>query len=117
MHILLAELPTESDDRLPRAIERALPGAGWSVTSVPENAEALARFSSADHDIVIADLSLPSKNGLEVLRSIHARGSPTQVILLADQRSKDTAELPLRGMLFGSRSDEFGGNRSVERSQ
>jgi CheY-like chemotaxis protein len=65
--------------------ERILREEGYEVVSVTDGATALIRWKDFDPDLVIADVSLPSKSGYDVCKGI--KGSPgskyTKVILTA----------------------------------
>ncbi len=52
--------------------ERLLKRRGHRVTSVGSCAEAIAAFNDDEFDLVISDLGLPDKSGLDLIRSIRA---------------------------------------------
>lgn len=94
--ILLAE----PDEALRAAARRALERAGFIVTVVRDGADALARFAPDQFDLVIAAMTMPNCDGLEVLREIKARNPETQVILLSEPRAVGSATLGLREGAF-----------------
>jgi PAS domain S-box-containing protein len=56
---------------------------GVSVTAAATVVAALTELNHTTFDVAILDLSLPDGSGLDVLRTLRARGSPTHVIILS----------------------------------
>lgn len=94
--ILLAEPDEATLILLRRALERQ----GFTVVTAADGADALARFTHGLFDIVIASILMPRRDGLEVMREIHAASPGTQVILLADPSSMGSATIGLKEGAF-----------------
>ncbi len=94
--ILLAE----PDEELRTNAQRALERQAYSVTSLADGADALAQFSSSPHDLVLAAVDMPQRDGVEILRHIKTERPGTPVILLADPGSMGSAALGLREGAF-----------------
>ncbi len=78
MHILLVE-----DDAAMRAsLERALTRRGMQVSLCADGLHAGALWQSLQPDAVVLDLSLPGRDGLQVLESMRAQNSITPVLIL-----------------------------------
>ena len=78
MRVLLVE-----DDRMiGESLQRALRQAGYAVDWVHDGRAADATLASERFDVVLLDLGLPQRDGLEVLRDARARGDRTPVIVL-----------------------------------
>lgn len=78
MHILLVE-----DDAAMRAsLERALTRRGMQVSLCADGLHAAMQWRSLQPDAVVLDLSLPGKDGLQVLESMRAQQSTTPVLIL-----------------------------------
>jgi len=80
------------DDEPPirRFLRTSLGGAGYRVVAAESAAEASAMLVAESPDVVILDLGLPDKSGLEVIADIRQR-SPVPIIVLSardDERSK-----------------------------
>jgi DNA-binding response OmpR family regulator len=75
-------LIAEDEARLASFLEKGLRASGFTTTVVGDGVSAQALASDADFDLLILDLSLPRKDGLEVLRELRAAGQRLPVIVL-----------------------------------
>ncbi|SES80157.1 response regulator transcription factor [Geodermatophilus poikilotrophus] len=71
----------EDDDRIRRVVSITLRRQGLEVTEAGSGEEGLARLAERPYDIVLLDLVLPGRSGLEVCREIR-RVSTTPVIMV-----------------------------------
>lgn len=78
MHILLVE----DDDELASRLERGLRQAGFVVERASDGHDGLELALQPQIDMIVLDLGLPGKSGLEVLREIRSRGITTSVLVL-----------------------------------
>lgn len=75
---------------------------GWQVSDeVANGAEAVRRFESGHHDVILLDLQMPELNGLEAAQQI-SRSSPHTPILmvtlhLSSQLSIEARKAGIRG--------------------
>lgn len=78
MRILIAE-----DEReLARGLKYLLEKNKFTVDIVHDGEDALAHFGSAEYDVIVLDIMMPKKDGLEVLGSIRRTGSHVPVMML-----------------------------------
>ena len=77
-HILVAEDQTDIRDLLVMNLKSA----GYEVTAVGDGEQALARHAERPSDLLILDLMMPRKDGLEVCKALRARGSATPILML-----------------------------------
>ena len=85
MKILLAE-----DTRdLNRVLTVALEHAGFDVDSAFDGEEALAFLEKNGYDLLILDIMMPKKNGIEVLREVRSYDNMTPVLLLTAKAEVD----------------------------
>lgn len=85
MKILLAE-----DTRdLNRVLTVALEHAGFDVDSAFDGEEALAYLEKNGYDLLILDIMMPKKNGIEVLREVRSYDNMTPVLLLTAKAEVD----------------------------
>lgn len=78
MHILLVE----DDDELAARLERGLGQAGFVVERASDGHDGLELALQPQMDVIVLDLGLPGKSGLEVLRELRLRGVATPVLVL-----------------------------------
>jgi DNA-binding response OmpR family regulator len=75
-------LIAEDEVRLASFLEKGLRASGFVTTTVGDGVSAQAMANDDDFDLLILDLSLPRKDGLEVLRDLRAAGRRIPVIVL-----------------------------------
>lgn len=78
MRILVAE----DDLAISEVLAYSLRKAGYAVDAVHDGEAAETALAGAQFDLVILDLGLPRKPGLEVLRGLRRRGSRVPVLVL-----------------------------------
>ncbi|HEY6450979.1 MAG TPA: response regulator transcription factor [Steroidobacteraceae bacterium] len=78
MRVLLVE-----DDRMiAQGLQTALRQDGYTVDHMADGNSAAAALRTSRFDLVLLDLGLPGRDGLEVLRELRRRGDATPVIIL-----------------------------------
>jgi DNA-binding response OmpR family regulator len=75
-------LLVEDDRMIGDSVRAALRQAGFAVDWVRDGAAAEASLATERFDVVLLDLGLPQRDGLDVLRAVRARGDRTPVIVL-----------------------------------
>ena len=75
-------LIAEDEVRLATFLEKGLRASGFTTTTVGDGVSAQELASDTDFDLLILDLTLPRKDGLEVLRELRASGERIPVIVL-----------------------------------
>ena len=95
MRILLVE----DDPMIGDAIQGALTDASYAADWVKDGLNALSALDTQHYDIVLLDLGLPGKDGLEVLASIRARNNPVPLLILT---ARDSLDDRLRGLDGGA---------------
>jgi two-component system, OmpR family, response regulator len=95
MRVLLVE-----DDRMiGEAIESALQDATYAVDWVRDGLTALIAIQSANYDLVLLDLGLPKKDGLEVLNAVRGKDNLVPVVIIT---ARDGVEDRIRGLDAGA---------------
>jgi len=95
MRVLLVE-----DDRMiAEAVRTALQQDGNVVDWMGDGASATAALASETFDIVLLDLGLPRRGGLEVLREARRRGIATPVIIIT---ARDDVQSRIAGLDSGA---------------
>lgn len=75
-------LVVEDDDAIAVPLVRALDAQGYDVERVSDGNTAVDRVLEGGVDLVVLDLTLPGRDGLDVCRDIRASGTPVQVVML-----------------------------------
>jgi DNA-binding response OmpR family regulator len=92
-------LIVEDEPAIATLIERALEAEGHPATCVHDGEAGEAQALSGDYGLVLLDILLPGKSGLEVLRTIRARLPDLPVIMLT---AKGEVEDKVAGLDLGA---------------
>lgn len=95
MHILLVE----DDIELGEAIKHALEHQSYAVTWLNDGRQAMAAMSDGSIDLVLLDLGLPGKDGLDVLAEARRDGVKTPILVMT---ARDALETRIRGLDLGA---------------
>ena len=82
-------LVIEDDPTVGGFIRRGLEEQRYRVALVPNGEEGERIAASESFDVIILDMRLPGKSGLDVLQSLRARGFETPVLVLTAQDAVD----------------------------
>src|SRR5690348_1941233 len=75
-------LVVDDDKSIRRSLEKFLQSEGYAVTTAADGDEAIARALGVD--LMLLDLGLPGKDGLEVLEALNGKeGAPSVVVVTA----------------------------------
>jgi two-component system, OmpR family, copper resistance phosphate regulon response regulator CusR len=80
-------LLVEDEVSAARMLAKGLREQAYAVDLVTDGEEALYRTSINDYDLIILDVMLPRRNGLEVCRQLRAAGSVVPVLMLTARDS------------------------------
>ncbi len=89
----------DDDELIISMLERALRGDGYDVHAESDPDGALDRIRAFSPDVVLLDIKLPGRDGIDILGEIVGEGIPTQVVMLT---SDDTAETAVKAMKNGA---------------
>ena len=89
----------DDDELIVSMLERALKGDGYDVRAESDPEGVLDRIRAFSPDIVLLDINLPGRDGIDILAEIVGRGDRTQVVMLT---SDDTAETAVKAMKVGA---------------
>ena len=95
MRVLFAE----DEEDMNRIVKKKLEATGYSVDSCLDGIEAMECFDMAEYDIVILDIMMPGKDGLEVLKHIRSQGSNVPVLFLT---ARDSVTDKVKGLDCGA---------------
>jgi two-component system copper resistance phosphate regulon response regulator CusR len=89
-------LVIEDDPTVGQFVKRGLEEQRWSVDLVADGEEGEALARSQLYDLVVLDMRLPGRSGLDVLRNLRARGFERPVLVLTAQDAIDAKVETLR---------------------
>ena len=89
-------LVIEDDPTVGEFVRRGLEEQRWQVDLVADGREGEALALSQPYDLVVLDMRLPGRNGLDILRTLRARGIERPVLVLTAQDAVDAKVETLR---------------------
>lgn len=92
-------LIVEDEARIRAFLARAFEAEGFRVDVVEDGDRGLVRALEGSYDLVILDLLLPGRDGLDALREIHSRRAELPVLILSARSDLPTK---LRGFELGA---------------
>jgi two-component system OmpR family response regulator len=95
MRVLLVE----DDPMIGEAIQEALKDASYATDWVKNGQTALDTLACQNYDIILLDLGLPGKDGLEVLNVIRAKDNPVPLLIIT---ARDGLDDRIRGLDGGA---------------
>ena len=92
-------LVVEDDRMIAKGLDRALRQDGYAVDGVADGRSAAEALRTSRFDLVLLDLGLPERDGLEVLRELRRRGDSTPVIIVT---ARDDVQNRIAGLDAGA---------------
>jgi len=92
-------LVVEDDRMIAKGLHTALRQDGYAVDGVRDGRSASEALRGSKFDLVLLDLGLPERDGLEVLRDLRRRGDATPVIIVT---ARDDIETRIEGLDAGA---------------
>ncbi len=92
-------LVVEDEAKVARAIREGLEREKYEVVVAPTGEEGFFLVNAEEFDLVILDLMLPGRDGLQVLSTLRKRGLQTPVLILT---ARDAIEDRVRGLDSGA---------------
>jgi DNA-binding NtrC family response regulator len=107
--LLIEDMPS-----LQMVYEAVLRKAGFQVTSAGTAAEGLAKFRAARPKVVLLDLKLPDRDGLDLMADLLAAEPDVRVIVITANGSINKAVEAMRGGAFEFLVKPFDENRLIQ---
>ncbi|UNL36965.1 response regulator transcription factor [Limosilactobacillus reuteri] len=85
MRILVAE----DEQQLSHVLSSAMTASGYQVDVANNGQEAVEQAKENAYDVIILDIMMPVKSGLEALKEIRATGNRTYIIMLTAKGEED----------------------------
>ena len=92
-------LVVEDEKKVAKAIKDGLEREGFSAAVAANGEDGFFRLNSGKFDLVILDLNLPGRDGIEILRTIRHKGVTTPVLILT---ARDSVESKVAGLETGA---------------
>ena len=92
-------LVVEDERKVAEALREGLAGEGYDVVVETSGEAAFLRLATDHFDIVLLDLRLPGRDGIEILSAVRRRGLQTPVVVLT---ARDTLEDRVIGLDAGA---------------
>jgi len=92
-------LVVEDESKVARALRESLERQGHQVVIAPTGEEGFFLVNAEEFDLVILDLMLPGRDGLQVLSTLRKRGLETPVLILT---ARDAIEDRVQGLDKGA---------------
>jgi DNA-binding NtrC family response regulator len=86
----------DDEEDIRESLETLLTMEGFTVDMAPNATEGLAQFERSAYELVLLDLMMPDRSGMEVLADIRARDRETPVFLITAYGSIDVAVKALK---------------------
>ena len=84
-------LVVDDEAEIREGLELLLGSEGYGVTSAETGGEGLARLEEKPYDLLLLDVSLPDRNGLDILKEVHRRDPDLSIVLITAYGSVDMA--------------------------
>ncbi|MBX3276899.1 MAG: response regulator transcription factor [Acidobacteria bacterium] len=92
-------LVIEDEEKMADMLKRGLEEEGMEVTLAYDGDQGLAAGKSAGYDLIILDIGLPGRDGLEVAAELRASGVNTPLLMLT---AHDATDMKVRGLDSGA---------------
>jgi DNA-binding response OmpR family regulator len=92
-------LVVEDEQKVANALKEGLESEHFQVTVAPTGEDAFFRVNTEKFDLILLDLMLPGRDGLQILKTIRKRGLETPVLLLT---ARDSLEDRVKGLNTGA---------------
>ena len=84
-------LIAEDETNLRLVLQKELERLGYRVQAAADGEAALRRLEESNVDVLLCDINMPRIDGMELLRRVHERPNPPEVIMLTGQATVETA--------------------------
>ncbi|MFL6208195.1 MAG: sigma-54-dependent transcriptional regulator [Pyrinomonadaceae bacterium] len=89
--LLTRIIVAEDEANLRLVLQKELERAGYGVRVAPDGEAALKLLEESNVDVMLCDINMPRMDGMELLRRVHQRPNPPEVIMLTGHATVETA--------------------------
>lgn len=99
----MANILVVDDDPTVRMIaSEILIGAGHQVSEAADGEEALDQAAATSFDLVVLDMLMPNKDGLETIAELRRRRPPMRILAISSGGRMDPGQLLRMALVFGA---------------
>src|SRR6476646_11820601 len=84
-------LVVDDESEIREGLELLLTNEGYGVSSAETGESGLAKLEEHPYDLLLLDVSLPDRNGLDILKEIHRRDPQLSIVLITAYGSIEMA--------------------------
>lgn len=92
-------LVVEDEHKIAEALKKGLEAEGYQVMTAASGEDGYFRITTEEYDLMLLDLMLPGRDGIEILKTIRSKGISTPILLLT---GRDTVEDRVLGLDSGA---------------
>jgi DNA-binding response OmpR family regulator len=92
-------LVVEDERKIADALKKGLEAEGYQVTTALSGEDGYFCLTTEEYDLMLLDLMLPGRDGIEILKTIRSKGITTPILLLT---GRDTVEDRVLGLDSGA---------------
>lgn len=92
-------LVVEDERKIADALKKGLEAEGYQVTAALSGEEGYFCLTTEEYDLMLLDLMLPGRDGIEILKTVRSKGITTPILLLT---GRDTVEDRVLGLDSGA---------------
>jgi two-component system, OmpR family, response regulator MprA len=92
-------LVVDDDYAIRESLDRSLRANGYDVALANDGTEALRAIDDAPYDVVVLDVLMPRRNGIDVCRTLRAAGNRVPILILT---ARDTVSDRVAGLEAGA---------------
>lgn len=76
-------LVVDDEEQVRRVLRLVLERAGYEVDTAADGNEAVAAFDPSRHDVVITDIVMPEKEGIETIQELRQKSAGVRIIAIS----------------------------------
>jgi len=89
----------DDEELIVTVLSKALRKEGYEIVAETETRGIIAKIKSADPDLLLMDIRMPERDGIDILKELKEDGMQTPVVMLT---ADDTAETAVKAMKLGA---------------
>jgi DNA-binding response OmpR family regulator len=94
----------DDEEGLRHVLRICLERLGYEVIEARDGADAIGHFMKMPFDLVLTDLVMPGKEGLETIRELRLRDPELKIIAMSGGERSDSSDNLKMALLFGATS-------------